>query len=117
MVWPSGTTSLRGGWSVEEHGEGTARRRRTRGRSDPVVADSDAGPVAPSPAPDPRAAKRDRDAERGLRGLVGAGPTQVQVGAALRARDASRPTEEDLRRAEQDIVIVRRHYVPPDSLT
>jgi len=32
----------------------------------------------------------------------------------MRARDASRPTEEDLAAAERDVVIVRRHYVPVD---
>ena len=35
-----------------------------------------------------------------LRSLVGAGPSQVGVVGALRARDVSRPTEADLRRAE-----------------
>jgi hypothetical protein len=78
---------------------------------------SDAPTGSTRPQPDQHPAKRDRDAERGLRGLVSAGPTQVQTGAALRARDASRPTEEDVRRAEQDVVVVRRHYVPPDRLT
>jgi hypothetical protein len=53
------------------------------------------------------------DAERGLRGIVGAGPSQVGVPGAMRARDAARPTAEDLARAERDLAIVRRHYVPP----
>lgn len=53
------------------------------------------------------------DSERGLRGLVGAGPTQVGVQAAMRARDASRPTEEELAAADADVVIVRRHWRPP----
>jgi hypothetical protein len=57
---------------------------------------------------------RDDHFERGLRGLVGAGPTQVSVSAALRARDASRPTDEDLAAAEAELTIVRRHYVPPN---
>ena len=56
---------------------------------------------------------RDDHFERGLRGLVGAGPTQVNVSAALRARDASRPTAEDLAAAEAELTIVRRHYIPP----
>jgi hypothetical protein len=34
-----------------------------------------------------------------LRGLVGAGPSQVGVVGALRARDVSRPTPEDVVRA------------------
>lgn len=58
----------------------------------------------------------DRDAERGLRGLVGAGSTQVSVSAAMRARDAARPTAEDLARAEEELAIVRRHWVPREEL-
>ncbi|MGH8889329.1 MAG: hypothetical protein ACRDV3_06145 [Acidothermaceae bacterium] len=34
-----------------------------------------------------------------LRNLVGAGPSQVGVVGALRARDVSRPTEEQVQRA------------------
>jgi hypothetical protein len=82
--------------------EGSARRRRTRHREE-------------QPPPPPRAtARAERDAERGLRGLVGAGPSQVGIDGALRARDASRPTDEDLAAAERDVQIVRRHYVPTD---
>nr|WP_204297444.1 hypothetical protein [Actinoplanes capillaceus] len=58
----------------------------------------------------------DREAERGLRGLVGSGSSQVSVGAALRARDASRPTEEDLAEAEQSLPIVRRNWLPREEL-
>jgi hypothetical protein len=47
--------------------------------------------------------------------LIGAGPTQVGVTAAMRARDASRPTEDDLALAEKEVVIVRRHYVPAEA--
>jgi hypothetical protein len=53
-------------------------------------------------------------AERGLRGLVGGGSSQVSPGAALRARDAARPTSEDLARAEVDLRIVRRNWTPRD---
>ncbi|MCP2327353.1 hypothetical protein HDA40_005860 [Hamadaea flava] len=56
------------------------------------------------------------DVERGLRSLVGAGSSQVSVVAAMRARDASRPTEEDLARAEESLLIVRRGWVPRDEL-
>jgi hypothetical protein len=51
--------------------------------------------------------------ERGLRGLVGAGPSQVGVSGALRARDAARPTAADEAAAERDLHLVRRNYVPP----
>ena len=58
----------------------------------------------------------DREAERGLRGLVGSGSSQVSVGAALRARDAARPTEAQLADAEQDLTIVRRNWSPREDL-
>ena len=51
-------------------------------------------------------------AERGLRGLVGGGSSQVSPTAALRARDAARPRPEDLARAEADLTIVRRNWSP-----
>jgi hypothetical protein len=52
--------------------------------------------------------------ERGLRGLVGGGSSQVTPAAAMRARDAARPTPEDLARSEAELHIVRRHWVPRD---
>jgi hypothetical protein len=54
--------------------------------------------------------------ERGLRGLVGGGASQVSVAAAMRARDAARPSDADLAAAEQDLVIVRRGWVPREEL-
>jgi hypothetical protein len=54
--------------------------------------------------------------ERGLRGLVGGGSSQVNVRAAMRARDASRPTDEDLVEAERVLAIVRRGWVPREDL-
>lgn len=71
-------------------------RRRHRGRSDD---DAD-----------------DHDLERGLRGLIGLGASQVSISAAMRARDAARPTAEDLARAEAELEIVRRGWVPRDPL-
>ena len=58
----------------------------------------------------------DRESERGLRGLVGSGSSQVSVGAALRARDATRPTEAQLADAEQNLPIVRRNWTPREDL-
>ena len=58
----------------------------------------------------------DREAERGLRGLVGSGSSQVSVGAALRARDAARPTDKDLADADRNLTIVRRNWVPREEL-
>ncbi|WP_425440264.1 hypothetical protein [Pseudosporangium ferrugineum] len=54
--------------------------------------------------------------ERGLRGLVGSGSSQVSVTAALRARDAARPSEQQLADAERDLTIVRRNWVPREDL-
>ncbi|PTA46824.1 hypothetical protein C8054_07000 [Micromonospora sp. RP3T] len=56
------------------------------------------------------------DGERGLRGLVGSGSSQVSVTAALRARDAARPSEDDLAAAEARVVLVRRNWVPREDL-
>ncbi len=53
------------------------------------------------------------DDERGLRGLVGAGPSQVGTSTAMRTRDAARPTAADEAAAERDLRVVRRSYVPP----
>jgi hypothetical protein len=58
----------------------------------------------------------DQQTERGLRGLVGGGSSQVSVAAAMRARDAARPTDADLEAAERDLVIVRRGWVPREDL-
>ena len=57
----------------------------------------------------------ERETDRGLRGLIGSGTSQVSVTAALRARDAARPTDNDITEAEQRLVIVRRNWVPPDA--
>lgn len=64
----------------------------------------------------PRAPGEDRETERGLRGLVGSGSSQVGPGAALRARDAARPTDADVAAAERDLIIIRRNWVPRESL-
>jgi hypothetical protein len=58
----------------------------------------------------------DPTGERGLRGLVGGGSSQVNVAAAMRARDASRPSDEHVAAAEADLPIVRRGWVPRDEL-
>jgi hypothetical protein len=95
---------------VTEQSGSPSRRRRTR----PPRAGTEAPAVAEQPqrkAP----SRAERDAERGLRGLIGAGPSQVGPAAAMRARDASRPTAADLEQAERDTEIVRRHYVPTEA--
>ncbi len=64
----------------------------------------------------PPAGGEEREGERGLRGLVGSGSSQVSVGAALRARDAARPSDEHLAEAEERLTIVRRNWVPREDL-
>jgi len=89
------------------------RRRRVRADSDaPTPADLAA---LTSAAHDPEAepAAEDKETERGLRGLVGGGSSQVSVAAALRARDATRPTDEELAAAEANLMIIRRGWTPP----
>lgn len=82
-----------------------------------TVHDSAPEPTGPQRQPvTARSAAEDRDGERGLRGLVGSGSSQVSPGAALRARDAARPTETYLAEAEQRVVVVRRHWVPREDL-
>ncbi|WP_018786897.1 hypothetical protein [Micromonospora sp. CNB394] len=63
-----------------------------------------------------RATAPAEEGERGLRGLVGSGSSQVSVTAALRARDAARPSEDDLAEAEQRVVLIRRNWVPREEL-
>ncbi|MFI7541405.1 hypothetical protein [Actinoplanes sp. NPDC049599] len=76
-----------------------------------------ARPVRPVARPTSGAgAGGDDQSERGLRGLVGSGSSQVSVGAALRARDAARPTAEQLAAAEAELVIVRRNWMPREDL-
>ncbi|MFI5936962.1 hypothetical protein [Actinoplanes sp. NPDC051494] len=63
-----------------------------------------------------RAGNGDEQSERGLRGLVGSGSSQVSVTAAMRARDAARPSEADLAAAESELSIVRRNWMPREDL-
>jgi len=77
---------------------------------------SGAAPNAPgTEAKLPSKRRRTDPTERGLRDLVGAGPSQLGPVRAMRARDANRPTAEDLAEAEQDVAIVRRHWKPPPT--
>lgn len=112
--------------------QGTHRRRRRRATSqqgapaprDAEVPRPEPAPrsvprteeATPTPKPPPRKQRPARDpAERGLRDLVGAGHSQVGVSGALRGRDVNRPTEADLAEAEEQLVIVRRHWTPDKS--
>jgi hypothetical protein len=99
----------------------THRRRRRRATAEqgaPPVQQPRPEPPAPA-APAPKPARKPRPprdtGERGLRDLIGAGPSQLGVSGALRGRDVNRPTEEDLAEAEETLVIVRRHWTPTDK--
>jgi hypothetical protein len=103
---------------MAEHGEQARRRRRvrhpaTRTDTELVASTSDpedritAPPVEPGDAdPGP--------SERGLRGLIGGGSSQVKPNIAMRARDAARPRPADLARAETELAVIRRHWTPRD---
>jgi hypothetical protein len=67
------------------------------------------------PARNPRGG-RNSGGERGPQGLEGSRTTQVSATDAMRAREFGRPTAEDLAAAEQQVVLVRRNYVPPTPL-
>ncbi|WBB79604.1 hypothetical protein O7606_26250 [Micromonospora sp. WMMD882] len=103
----------------------TERRRRRLRHPSPGPERPRAGAAtATGGAPDAPAAavrrggpeERDSGGDRGLRGLVGSGTSQVSVTAALRARDASQPTGADLAEAETRLVLVRRNWVPREEL-
>ena len=88
---------------IEDVGPGPAepaaeRRRRIPGRRRRPAGEA------------PDRSSRDAGGDRGLREIVGAGPSQLGVSGALRGRDVNRPTAEDLEAAERDVVIVRRHW-------
>lgn len=54
--------------------------------------------------------------ERSLRALVSTRTTQIPFDVAMRAREVAQPSAQDLADAERDLVLVRRHYVPPAPL-
>lgn len=116
--------------------EGERRRRRvrgTRGGGTPEAAarqaehepghtattsevyDEAAAPVSPLSIGAMVASAHDDRDERSLRGLIGGGSSQVSVRAAMRARDASRPSDADIAAAETGLTIVHRGWVPRDS--
>lgn len=45
--------------------------------------------------------------EGGLSNLIGSGRSRVGVAGAMRARDVSRPSEQDLAAAEREVVVRR----------
>ncbi len=54
--------------------------------------------------------------ERSLRALVSTRTTQLSPTIAMRAREVAAPSPADLAAAEEELVIVRRHYIPPAPL-
>jgi hypothetical protein len=87
----------------------------TAGTATPAQMAGGPTPASVGRAGKPRAQRGRRESggehDRGLRELVGSGPSQVGVTRAMRARDLNRPTEDDLAEAA-DVVIVRRHWQP-----
>ncbi|MGW1059444.1 hypothetical protein [Micromonospora rubida] len=100
-------------------GDVDRRRRRLRHHSDaeaPTAPTAGVQAVGEPPRRRGGPAGEERDGERGLRSLVGPGASQVGPLAALRARDAARPTDADLAEAEARVVVVRRNWVPREDL-
>jgi hypothetical protein len=91
--------------------ETTRRRRRVRHAVDAAPAVTT---VVEDAVPVPEPTDGDVASERGLRGLIGGGSSQVNPSMAMRARDAARAVASDLARAEADLVIVRRNWTPRD---
>ena len=91
------------------------RGRATDDSDAPVRADVDRATSTEREPYDSHAPGVVDDHERGLRGLVGGGSSQVSVAAAMRARDASRPSDAELAEAERSLVIVHRGWVPRDG--
>ena len=100
----------------DESSPAGARRRRRVVKEDSAPNEAVSPPTAGTPPATPwTAAEQDpATVERGLRGLVGGGSSQVTPSAALRARDAARPRPEDLERAEAQLQVIRRHWTPRD---
>ncbi|MBQ1027671.1 hypothetical protein [Micromonospora sp. C95] len=103
---------------MADGGERRRRRHRQHGAQGGGVdaAASTAGVHDGGEAPRGRRNGTAEEGERGLRGLVGSGSSQVSVTAAMRARDAARPTDDDLAAAADRVVIVRRNWTPRDEL-
>ncbi|MEU2615712.1 hypothetical protein ABZ570_29700 [Micromonospora sp. NPDC007271] len=105
------------------HDDDGSRSPRGARRAEPELSDGSRSPRGArraeleSSEPRPRrTGPATEEGERGLRGLVGSGSSQVSVTAALRARDAARPSDADLAEAEARVVIVRRNWVPREEL-
>ncbi|MEW2380353.1 hypothetical protein AB0883_30200 [Micromonospora sp. NPDC047812] len=102
-------------------GETERRRRRLRHPSGDTggTEGPNAATAGVHDGPEPPRGRRGGpgdEGDRGLRGLVGPGSSQVSVTAAMRARDAARPTDEDLAEAEERVVIIRRNWTPREDL-
>lgn len=69
-------------------------------------------PADDQPSPPPKRRRGDLS-ERGLRDLVGGGPSQVGPVRAMRARDVNRPDAAELAEADENVVVVRRNWKPP----
>lgn len=100
--------------AVWRPGEGISRSTEPRREAEKPVPSA---PVAKPPAQTARRAPsrptRSEPVERGLREIVGAGPSQLGPVRAMRARDANRPTDADLAKAEEEVELVRRNWKPP----
>jgi len=60
-------------------------------------------------------ARKARPGTEGASGhaLAGGGPSQLGVDGSMRARDVSRPTDDEVATAEKTVQVVRRNPPPP----
>ncbi|MEJ7650353.1 MAG: hypothetical protein WKF57_15165 [Nakamurella sp.] len=97
------------------------RDKKRRNRSERLAAESaakaaDTEVTGAKVSPEPAQRGRRQPSERGLHGLEGNRSTQLPSAEAMLARDWAAPGPADLAAAEAELVIVRRHYRPPEPL-
>ena len=108
--------SVHGHTAAGAHSPAQSHSSSAPGRERPGERPPSGGGGAGEPARRSGRPTREEASERSLRSLVTTRSTQVSPTAALRAREVALPTAADLEAAEADLVIVRRHYVPPTTL-
>jgi len=114
-VWRPGEGISRTVESDAPERDAAPRPAPPRPPAEPAPINPEAGkPEAGKPEGGKRRSRSD-PTERGLRELVGAGSSQLGPVRAMRARDANRPSEADLAQAEEEIVLVHRHWKPPKN--
>ena len=103
--------------AAQGHQPGQGQSSATQGKDRPSERYQSGDSTGGEPSRRGGRSSREEASERSLRSLVTTRSTQVSSTAALRAREVALPSAAELAAAEADLVIVRRHYVPPTTLT